>query len=43
MIGGTHIHVSKKHLLKYANEHSFRYIHRDKGQEMFHIILGQAV
>lgn len=43
MIGGTHIHVSKKHLLKYANEHSFRYIHRDKGQEMFHIILNQAV
>ncbi|HWZ15411.1 MAG TPA: IS1595 family transposase [Mucilaginibacter sp.] len=42
-IGGTHIHVSKKHLEKYANECSFRYTHRDEGQLMFHRILKQVV
>lgn len=43
MIWGTHIHVSKKHLLKYANEHSFRYVHRNEGQTMFRTILAQVV
>jgi transposase len=42
-IGGTHIHVSKRHLEKYANECSFRYTHRDGGQMMFHTILSQVV
>ena len=42
-IGGTHIHVSKRHLEKYANECSFRYTHRDEGQLMFHTILSQVV
>jgi len=42
-IGGTHIHVSKKHLQKYADECSFRYVHRGEGQLMFHTILSQVV
>lgn len=42
-IRGTHIHVSPKHLQKYADECSFRYSHRDEGQLMFHTILNQAV
>lgn len=43
MIRGTHITVSKKHLQNYVNEHSFRYVHRDEGQMMFHTILSQVV
>jgi transposase len=42
-IGGTHIHVSKKHLSKYTNECSFRYVHRKEGQQMFHTILGRVI
>lgn len=41
MIEGTHIKVSKKHLQLYVNEHSFRYVHRKIGQEMFFTILNQ--
>ena len=43
MIWGTHIHVSKRHLIKYANEHSFRYVNRKQGQGMFHTILNRIV
>ncbi len=39
MIEGTHIKVSKKYLQLYVNEHSFRYVHRKQGQEMFFSIL----
>jgi hypothetical protein len=42
-IKGTHIHVSRKHLQKYANECSFRYTHRNEGQLMFHTILERVV
>lgn len=42
-ISGTHIHVSAKHLQKYADECSFRYSHKGQGQLMFHTILKQAV
>ena len=42
-IRGTHISVSKKYLEKYANECAFRYIHRNKGQQMFHTILERVV
>jgi transposase len=42
-IKGTHIHVSKEHLQKYADECSFRYSHRHEGQRMFHTILGRVV
>jgi transposase len=42
-IKGTHIHVSKEHLQKYADECSFRYSHRHEGQMMFHTILGRVV
>lgn len=42
-ISGTHIHVSPKHLQKYADECSFRYSHRHEGQMMFHRILSQVV
>jgi len=42
-IKGTHIAVSKQHLLKYADEVSFRYVHRNEGQQMFHTILGRVV
>jgi len=43
MIGGTHIHVSKKYLQQYVNEHSFRYVYRKEEQLMFHRILGRCV
>jgi transposase len=43
MISGTHIHVSKKHLQNYVNEHSFRYVHRKEGQEMFKTVLNKIV
>ncbi len=42
-IRGTHIHVSRKHLQKYADECSFRYVHRNEGQLMFNTILSQVV
>lgn len=42
-IKGTHIHVSKEHLQKYANECSFRYSYRHQGQQMFHTILSRTV
>lgn len=42
-IKGTHIHVSRKHMQKYANECSFRYSHRNEGQMMFNSILGRVV
>lgn len=34
-INGTHIHVSKKHLGKYAKEFEFRFNHRANPLEMF--------
>jgi len=34
-INGTHIHVSKKHLGKYAKEFEFRFNHRSNPAEMF--------
>lgn len=34
-INGTHIHVSKKHLAKYAKEWEFRFNHRSNPSEMF--------
>ncbi|HEY2582660.1 MAG TPA: IS1595 family transposase [Mucilaginibacter sp.] len=43
MISGTHIHVSQKHLQAYVDEHSFRYVHRKEGQEMFKTVLGRIV
>lgn len=42
-IKGTHIHVSKRHLQKYVDEVAFRYVHRDKQDEMFEIILNRVV
>lgn len=42
MIKGTHIHVSREHFLKYANENSFRYMHRDKPEKMLEIILANV-
>ncbi|MDN3551483.1 IS1595 family transposase [Mucilaginibacter aquaedulcis] len=42
-IKGTHIHVSRKHMKKYVDECTFKYIHRSKGQEMFHTILSRVV
>ena len=40
-IRGTHIHVSRKHMQKYVDECTFRYIHRSEGQKMFYSILGR--
>ena len=42
-IKGTHIQVSRKYLQQYANEVSFRYVHRNEGQMMFKTILGRVV
>lgn len=42
-IKGTHIHVSKEHLQKYVDEVSFRYMHRNKQDEMFETILSHVV
>jgi transposase len=42
-IKGTHLHVSVKHLPKYANECAFRYVHRKEGQGMFKSILERVV
>lgn len=40
---GTHIKVSKKHLQKYVDEVTFRYIHRDQQDIMFEEILRRVV
>lgn len=40
-IKGTHIHVSRKHMQKYLDECTFRYVNRGHGQEMFYLILGK--
>lgn len=42
-IKGTHIHVGPQHLQKYADECSFKYTHRHKGQMMFETILERIV
>jgi len=42
-IKGTHIHVSKEHLQKYVDEVAFRYMHRDKQDTMFEIILSHVL
>lgn len=39
MIKDTHIRVSAKHLQKYVDECTFRYVNRKQGQEMFFSIL----
>lgn len=42
-IGGTHIHVSPKHLQKYVDEVAFRLMNREKQDEMFETILSHVV
>lgn len=42
MIKGTHIHVSKKHLSKYVDENTFRYVNRSEPDKMFERILANA-
>lgn len=42
-IKGTHIHVSKKHLQKYADEVAFRLMHKDRQDTMFETILSHVV
>ncbi len=42
MIKGTHIHVSREHFLKYANENSFRYMHRGQPEKMMEVILSNV-
>jgi transposase len=42
-IKGTHIHVSAKHLQKYADEVAFRMMNRDKQDTMFDTILQHVV
>jgi transposase len=42
MIKGTHIHVSREHFLKYANENSFRYMHRGEPEKMMEKILANV-
>lgn len=39
----THIHVSRKHLQKYLDECAFRYMNRDKQDQMFDTILSRVV
>lgn len=41
-IKGTHIHVSVKHLQKYADEVAFRLMNKDKQDEMFDTILSHV-
>jgi transposase len=43
MIKGTHIHVSQKHLPNYIAENTFRFENRNRADEMFEIMLKQAV
>lgn len=38
-IKGTHIHVSRQHLQKYVDEVLFRYVNRNRQDEMFDLIL----
>jgi hypothetical protein len=42
-IGGTHIHVSPKHLQKYVDEVAFRLMNRNKQDKMFETILSHVV
>lgn len=42
-IKGTHIHVDAEYLQLYADEVAFRYMHRDKQDQMFNIILSHVV
>lgn len=42
-IKGTHIHVSDKHLQKYVDEVSFRWMHKDQQDTMFETILSRVV
>ena len=42
-IRGTHLHVSRKHMQKYVDECTFKYVHRKQGQKMFHTILKRVV
>jgi transposase len=42
-IKGTHIHVDAKYLQLYADEVAFRYMHRNKQDEMFNTILSHVV
>ena len=39
MIRGTHIHVSSRHLSKYVDENSFRYVNRGQPEKMLDLIL----
>jgi transposase-like protein/IS1 family transposase len=41
-IKGTHIHVSPKHLQKYVDEVSFRYMNRDNQDTMFETVLSRV-
>lgn len=40
-IKGTHIHVSNKHLPKYMDEVAFRWMNKDKQDQMFELILSR--
>lgn len=42
-IKGTHIHVSEKHLQKYVDEVAFRWMNKDRQNEMFDLILKNVV
>lgn len=42
-IGGTHIHVSPKHLQKYVDEVAFRMMNKDRQDIMFETILSHVV
>jgi len=42
-IKGTHIHVSERHLQKYADEVAFRYMQRNRQDTMFETILSHVV
>lgn len=42
-IKGTHIHVDAEYLQLYADEVAFRYMHRDRQDQMFNIILSHVV
>jgi len=42
-IKGTHIHVDAKYLQLYADEVAFRYMNREKQEQMFNIILSHVV
>ena len=42
-IKGTHIHCDAKYLQLYADEVAFRFMHRDRQDEMFNTILSHVV